>query len=189
MASSNTLKNTILELFPDNLNKEISAADMRVFVNAIFDNKEEIVIKAWDETEMKTLRDKIFEGSVVMITHSGEESGVYVSRANNPISLLQLDKVADLAEESIIPSSAMEDFMVRYVHNKAYLNAEYSYTNNNISNIKLNEGVAQIYDINFTYTDNNITQTAIEEIESTHQVIITYGYLNNNISTKTYIFS
>ena len=65
MASSNTLKDQILTLFPDNNNKEISAADMRIFVEAIFNNKEELVIKATDEADMKLKKANIFENSVV----------------------------------------------------------------------------------------------------------------------------
>ena len=187
MASSNTLKDQVLLLFPDNNNKEISAADMRIFVEAIFDNKEELVIKATDEADMKLKKANIFENSVVLITHSGEDNGVYVSRANNPISLLQLDRVADLAEGSIVPGSGLSDFMIEYQHNKSYLDADYSYLNNNISNIKLKDGVTNIYDINFTYTDNNISQTAVEEIGG-QLVLINYGYANNNIANKTFVF-
>lgn len=188
MASSNTLKDQILTLFPDNNNKEISAADMRIFVNAIFDNKEEIVIKAIDAADMRDQRAKIFESSVVLITHAGDESGVYVSRANNPISLLQLDKVADLAEGGIIPGSGLSDFMIEYIHNKAYLDAFYSYTAGNISKILLKEGAITIYEVNFSYTGANITQTSIEEVSSTHHTLITYAYSGKNISSKTYVF-
>ena len=184
MASSNTLKNQIFTLFADNDNKEISAADMRIFVEAIFDNKEELVIKATDEADMKSKRAEIFESSVVLITHSGLESGVYVSRANNPISLLQLDKIADLADGTVTPGSGLSDFMIEYQHNKSYLDADYSYASGNISNIKLKDGVINIYDINFTYTDNNISQTAILEIGG-QQVIISYSYTGSNITSKT----
>ena len=185
MESSNTINDQIITLFPDNNEQEISAAYMRIFVHSIFNNKEELICKATDEADMKLNNSKIYENSVVLITHAGAESGVYISRANNPISLLQLDKVADLAEGGIVPGSGLSDFMIEYQHNKAYLDAEYNYYESNISNIKLNEGVTQIYDINFTYTNNNISQQAIQEIGG-QQVIISYGYLNNNISTKTY---
>lgn len=188
MASSNTLKNTILELFPDNNNKEISAADMRVFVNAIFDHKEELVIKAQDEEDMKTKNADIFERSVVLISHAGDESGVYISRANNPISLLQLDKVADLAEGGVTPGTGLSDFMIKYIHNKSYLDAYYTYSGKNISNTALKEGTTQIYDINYTYSGKNINSTSIEEIVDGGHVIITYNYNLGKISSKTYIF-
>lgn len=186
MASSNTIKDQILTLFPDNNEQEISAADMRIFVHSIFNNKEELISKATDEADMKANNSKIYENSVVLITHAGAESGVYVSRANNPISLLQLDKVADLAEGGIVPGTGLSDFMIEYQHNKAYLDAEYNYYESNISNIKLNEGVTQIYDINFTYTSGNISQTAIQEVGG-QQVLINYSYADNNITTKTYV--
>ncbi len=189
MASSNTLKDQILTLFPDNNNKEISAADMRIFVEAIFDNKEELVIKATDQADMKTQNAKIFENSVVLITHAGNESGVYVSRANQPISLLQLDKVADLAEGGVVPSTGLSDFMIEYVHNKSYLDAYFSYSQGNISNMQLKENNVVIYDVNFSYSQGNISQTSIEEVSSTHQTIISFAYANNNISSKTYVFA
>lgn len=186
MPSSNTLKDQILTLFPDNNTKEISAADMRIFVNAIFNNKEELVIKAIDEADMKSKRDKIFWNSIVIITNE-ENSGVYVSRVNNPISLLQLDKVADLVDSAITPGTPLSEFMIEYIHKKSYANAAYSYQNNNISNIVLSTQGIDIYDINFTYTNNNISQTAIQEIGGL-QVLINYAYQNNNIALKTYIF-
>jgi len=186
MASSNTIKDQILTLFPDNNEREISAADMRIFVHSIFNNKEELVIKATDEQDMKEQKSKIFEGSVVLITHDGDNSGVYVSRANNPISLLQLDKVADLADGSITPGSPLSNFMIEYTHNKSYLDAEYFYNSGNISNIKLKSGGVQIYDINYTYTLGDISQTSIQEING-QQVIISYEYTNNNINSKTYV--
>lgn len=185
MASANPAKDLVLNLFPDNNTREISAADMRIFVHSIFNTKEEIVIKALDEADMKLKKDKIWEGSIVIINGAGSENGVYVSRANNPISLLQLDKIADLAEGAVLPDTPLADFMLEYIHSKAFLDAAYSYTNNNISNIALTKGAAQIYDINFTYTNNNITQQAIQEVGG-QQVIISYSYLNNNISTKIY---
>ena len=186
MASSNTTKDLILELFPDNNTQEISAADRRIFVHSIDNTKEELIIKAIDEADMKDNNTRIYENSVVIITGSGSENGVYVSRVNTPISLLQLDKIADLAEGAVLPGSALADFMLEYQHLKIYLDAEYSYLNGNISNIKLKEGISQIYDINFLYQDGNITQTAIQEIAG-QQVIISYFYTDNNISSKTYI--
>lgn len=186
MASSNTLKDQVLLLFPDNNTKEISAADMRVFVESIFDNKEELVIKATDTADMKSQNAKIFENSVVLITGSGSENGVYVSRANNPISLAQLDKIADLADGIIDAQSELALFMTNYTHYKSYLNAVYSYTGKNISNIALNDGAIQLYDINFTYTDKNITQQAIQEIGG-DQVIVSYFYTGKNITSKMYV--
>ena len=185
MATSNTIKDQILTLFPDNNQQEISAADMRIFVHSIFNTKEEIIIKATNEDDMKSQKSKIYENSVVLISAAGAESGVYVSRANNPISLLQLDKIADLADGGIIPGSALSDFMVEYQHNKTYLNAAYSYQDNNISNINLSDQGVQIYDINFTYENSNISQTAIQEVNG-QQVIISYEYSNGNIATKIY---
>lgn len=94
MASSNNLKNQILALFPDNNNKEISAADMRVFVNAVFDNKEEIVVKIPGAADIKLNKDRIFEKTIVILESS--DKGIWLSRVNNPISISQLTLIASL---------------------------------------------------------------------------------------------
>lgn len=186
MASNNTIKDQILTLFPDNNTQEISASDMRIFVHSIFGNKEELVNKATDEADMKINNTKIYENSVVLITAAGVDSGVYVSRVNQPISLLQLDKIADLAEElGGISGTPISDFMIKYTHDKSYLNAVYSYTGKNISNTALYDGVSQIYDINYTYSGKNITQTAIQEVGG-QQVIVSFLYTGNNITSKNY---
>lgn len=185
MASNNTIKDQILTLFPDNNTQEISASDMRIFVHSIFGNKEELVNKATDEADMKINNTKIYENSVVLITAAGVDSGVYVSRVNQPISLLQLDKIADLAEGTVTPDSDISNFMIKYTHDKSYLNAVYSYTGKNISNTALYDGVSQIYDINYTYSGKNITQTAIQEVGG-QQVIVSFLYTGNNITSKNY---
>ncbi len=187
MASNNPAKDLILTLFPDNNTQEISAADMRIFVHSIFNTKEEIITKATDEQDMKSKNTRIYENSVVLITHADTENGVYISRVNNPISLLQLDKVADLSQGSTVPGTALSDFMIEYTHNKSYLDAVYSYISGNISNIKLKDQSVDIYDINFTYTSGNITQTAIQEINSAVQVLINFTYTSGNITQKTFI--
>jgi len=95
MASSNTLKDQILALFPDNNNREISALDMRTFVDAVFDSKEELVIKVPTAADIKIQKLKIFEKSIVIIEEETANNGVYVSNVNNPISINQLTKIAD----------------------------------------------------------------------------------------------
>jgi len=187
MASSNTLKNAILELFPDNNNKEISAADMRAFVNTIFDNKEELVVKIIMKSELKANKSKIFEGSIVLITADGDDTGVYVSKANNPISILQLERVADLANGSISPSTPISDFMIEYTHQKNYLNAEYIYSGKNIIQTLLKDETVNIYSVDYLYTGNNISQTSITEIGTSKTVYINFSYTNNNITDKIYI--
>ena len=183
------IKDLILELFPDNNTMEISAADMRIFIHSVFNTKENLIVKATDEADMKSKKSDIFLNSVVIITHAGSESGVYISRSNNPISLLQLDKVADLADGSAIPGTPISDFMVKYIHNKSYLNAEYVYASGNIIQTKLKSQGNNIYVIDYTYSSGNLSQTAIQEIGATVLCTINFAYTNGNITSKTYTLS
>ena len=96
MASSNTLKDEILALFPDNLVQEISALDMRNYVHGIFDNKEELIVKVETAQDIKLNKLKIFEKSLISIYNDGPNNGLWMSTANNPIRLTQFIKIADL---------------------------------------------------------------------------------------------
>lgn len=188
MASSNTLKDQILTLFPDNNTKEISAADMRIFVNSVFDNKEELVQKVETAADIKTNNAKIFWHSIVIIYNSIEDNGVYLSKANNPISILQLEKIADISSGTGGPNLGdLGDFMVDFIHAKSYSDAEYFYSDGDIIKTELTQETVRTYDIDYTYTNGYITLTSITEILTGNIVHITFGYLDNNIKTKTYV--
>ena len=87
--TNNTHKQTILNLFADNVSGEITAFTMREFINAIFDDSQ-VIIKTFSsllafENATSEQRADIYEGSLVAITNTelGEE-GMYVATANQP---------------------------------------------------------------------------------------------------------
>ncbi len=187
MASSNPLKDQILTLFPDNNTKEISASDMRIFVNTIFNSKEELVTKVETKEDIKDNNSTIFWNSVVIIWNSLEDNGVYLSKANNPISILQLEKIADISSENPHSLSDLGDFMVDFLHAKSYSDAEYFYQNGDITKTELTQETVRTYDINYTYTTGDITLSSITELLTGNIVHISFGYDGGNISTKTYV--
>ena len=89
--TNNTTKNDILELFPDNATNDISAADMRVYIEAIFE-KEEKIIKIALVSDLAA-NTNIYEGSLVVIYNDGDNSGLYLSIINQPNSITHLIKI------------------------------------------------------------------------------------------------
>ncbi len=94
--TNNTLKDSILDLFPDNNNHEITAEDMRIYVGAIFDNKEELVIKIPNEASIPANNTKIFEASLVIVYDDHGKTGLYVSKVNQPSTLSEMIKISSL---------------------------------------------------------------------------------------------
>ena len=99
MASNNNLKDQILALFPDNNNFEITAADIRTYVEAIFSDKEVVVIKLRNLSDLAANNANIYEGSLVVIYQDADPNnvGIYLSTTNQPTSpseLIQVSKVA-----------------------------------------------------------------------------------------------
>lgn len=92
MASSNTLKNTILALFQDNVDNEISAADMRTFIEAIFE-KEETIIKIATEADLVPNNTNIYEGTLVAIYNEPTNQGLWLSTVNQPTLISELIKL------------------------------------------------------------------------------------------------
>lgn len=188
MASSNILKDQILELFPDNNTKEITAADMRIFVNSIFDSKEEFVQKIETADDIKLNNSKIFENSVVIIWNDYINNGVYISKANNPISILQLIKIANLSTTTE-DDSDLSNFINQYNKNKNYSDSLYFYDlDGNIIKTELTTQGIRTYNIFYTYTLGDITLLSIEDIIANNAVHINFSYLNGNISQKIYVF-
>lgn len=98
MASSNTIKNDILALFPDNNTREISASDVRAFVEGVFGDREVVIVKIATASDLASQSSKIFEDSIVIVYNEPANNGVYLSVTNNPYSLTQLKKIAGLLE-------------------------------------------------------------------------------------------
>lgn len=89
-----TLKDSILVLFQDNVMGGISAEDMRVFINAIFDSKENEVqvfdtLKKVDEYQLQNPTYPVLNNDFIVITDPDDtsminERGIYISTKDNP---------------------------------------------------------------------------------------------------------
>ena len=100
-----TLKDSILVLFQDNVMGGISAEDMRVFINAIFDSKENEVqvFERLQEVDDYRLSDPLYpiqQNDLVIITDHNNQNqitdrGLYLSPKPNPAST-DLVKIANL---------------------------------------------------------------------------------------------
>ena len=91
--TNNTIKDQVLALFQDNNDNEISAADMRVYIEAIFNSKEEVITKIALASDLASNKDGIYEGSLVIIYNDGNNSGLYLSTINQPTLLSDLIKI------------------------------------------------------------------------------------------------
>ena len=90
--TNNTIKDQVLALFQDNANNDISAADMRVYIEAIFASKEEIIVKVATELDLPTNNTNIYEGSLVVI-YNDTTNGLYLSTINQLTSIGDLIKI------------------------------------------------------------------------------------------------
>lgn len=91
--TNNTIRDEILGLFDDNANNEISAADMRTYINAIFASKEEIVTKISTATDLAANNTNIYEGSLIIVYNDGVNTGLYLSPVNQPTDITELIKI------------------------------------------------------------------------------------------------
>ncbi len=122
MTQNNIIRNQILSLFPDNDNYEITAQDMRTFVNAIFLNKEELVVKIEKMIDLESNNSNIYVDSLVVVFKDDtNQSGIYLSKKDQPRKPSDLIKLSFLDKEwSPIPQNI-------YVN----INANYSVSRNN----------------------------------------------------------
>lgn len=98
MASNNNIKDQILALFPDNNNFEITAADTRTYVEAIFNDKEVVIIKIKTMNDLAANNSNIYEGSLLVVYNDTDRNniGIYLSKVNQPASpadLIQVSKI------------------------------------------------------------------------------------------------
>ena len=102
------IKNSILALFDDNLTGAISAADMRIFVNAIFDSKENEIHVFDNLSDLVSYRTNpnnfvIQKFDIIIITDSTNdtftsERGIYIALKDSPGEIPGIDvfKIAAL---------------------------------------------------------------------------------------------
>jgi len=101
MASNNDALERIYALLPDNDEQEISARDTRDSFTITFDNKEEFITKLEKISDLPTHNSKIFEGSVVTIYDDRANTGVYVSKINQPLDINDLYLVSNSSDSGI----------------------------------------------------------------------------------------
>ena len=189
MESNNTIKDQILTLFPDNNNKEISASDMRIFVHSIFNTKEDTVVKIETADDIRDNNTRIYYNSVVIIWNDVQHKGVYLSKANQPIDIVQLEKIAELNTSGTDPEPGTDLglFMYNYNHDKLYSDANYFYSNGNIIKTELTTNNVRSYDIDYLYNNDNIEQISITDLSTNNTVHITFTFDgNDNIKYKVY---
>ncbi len=94
--TNNDTKNRVLELFPDNNKYDISALDLRTFVEAVFNDREVKVIKISSSLDIPFNSSEIYEGSLVIIYRgiSSDEVGIYLSTVNQPTNINQLIRIS-----------------------------------------------------------------------------------------------
>ena len=79
------IKNQILNLFLDNIVNDITPSDMRIFVNAIFDNKENNIRKLSTLASVeKVYPTPIIDNDLVIIIEDGDNNGIYLVLNDNP---------------------------------------------------------------------------------------------------------
>jgi len=97
MASNNNLEDQVLTLFPDNLNNEITAADMRAYTTAIFGDKEVQIEKLDKLADLAFNNTYIYEGSLVVVYNDNiKNTGIYLSKENQPTLPTALVKLTTL---------------------------------------------------------------------------------------------
>lgn len=79
------LKDRILNLFLDNIVKDITAADMRTFVNAVFDGKENTIRKLDKIKDItRVFSVPIFKGDLIVVYNDPENNGIYMAMKDKP---------------------------------------------------------------------------------------------------------
>ena len=120
MASNNTTRDEVLALFPDNTNYEITAEDLRTYVNAIFSDKEVVILKLLNLSMLGANNTHIYEGSLVVIYGDADTSkiGIYLSKINQPIGEPDLIQLSSLSGAG---AGAFERGGLVYDESKYYL--------------------------------------------------------------------
>lgn len=92
--TNNTTEQDIIALFPDNVDNEISAEDMRTSINGIFTDRQENIVKIADFSELSILNN-IYESTLVVV-YTGIDKGLWLSIINQPQDSTNLIKIAGI---------------------------------------------------------------------------------------------
>ena len=101
--TNNTTKDEVLALFPDNFTNDITAADMRTYVEAVFSDSEVYVNKIATLTNMPSQNENIYEGSIMIIWGDPNPNriGLYISKINQPLVLEDLIQISSITKEDV----------------------------------------------------------------------------------------
>jgi len=123
MATNNFTKDDVLALFPDNANYEITAADMRQYVEAIFNDKEVVIVKIPTLSDLAFNNFSIYEGSLVVIYLDSDPSliGIYMSKINQPVIISDLIQLSTITGGTGGTGGSSERGGLLYNENKSYL--------------------------------------------------------------------
>lgn len=171
--TNNTTKDQVLTLFPDNNNNEINAADMRTYVEAVFDDKEVYVTKLRRITDLAGSNANIYEGSLVVVFNDPDPQkiGIYISKLNQPTVEHDLQQISIISNEDVIDLSD---------HNHAWISTTSANGGSIVSNTDTTVTIAEGYgDIVDNYTDPElptIYHTAWEEQTITIPMPYDVGY-------------
>jgi len=110
--ANNIIKDITLDLFPDNVNGEITASDMRQFVNNIWWDKERKINK------YPTLNDAysdpyLFALDIFLITKELPDSknGIYVALINQPNNISEIVQVANLTKNDVLEVQTYDEMI------------------------------------------------------------------------------
>ena len=193
-------KQYILGLFPDNNNNEISAADMRIFVNAIFDEEVDTtaivdnLFSTDGQVPLSANQGRILNGKITTVETDvnnkedslglGSNNQVLTIDQNNnkvwrtPVSYDQVT-VYD-ALDSVSSSLALSANQGRILDSKASANSGKIQTN--ITNININRGLIDnnIQDIATNVTSIDINAAGITTAKS--DILINAAGINTNLN-------
>jgi len=104
MASNNPSLDAALALFLDNIVGDITAQDMRIFVENVFNDKEVKINKFPEFSDLFASNTEVYEHSLVTIydPHLKDEMGLYLSLANQPTAQSQFIKITNRLDVLVI---------------------------------------------------------------------------------------
>jgi len=199
MASNNNTKQIILDLFIDNVTNDISASDMRSFINSSFDTKEEIIIKIDTLNNLSANNSNIYEGSLVIIWNDKPNNGVYLSVINQPLDindLILIQATTSIVLESLNPYNKVtqdyEHFLYNFNNFKENNNSKFYYNGDGTLNYEdgIDRNSTIIYNTSFVYDSGKLIEKIILNIENNDQVTIsmTYDGVSGSLIEKSSVY-
>lgn len=174
MASNNTNKNTLLQLFADNIVGNITASTLRTFISSIFDDKEVQVNKFTTLSSFEAQPNlNIYEKSLVVIYNSTpDENGVYISLINQP---------QDRQYLMLISSADKVENMTKVVYEFSASDSQ-----NVITGLNYTGNLVDVFVDGIKYRDSLITKNSTLTTNGTNIILNTGLELNSNVEVICY---